>query len=231
MDFDDPTFGALPQYLTNPDEPTGYGGTAENEWVRANAERMVIMPDGSVWGIVGAQASSWAVDQSTGKPAAPFSILYLYDTTGQRPSPIRGAEPSHPDYVAGVTALRSDGRVVSIEEGTSFAANRRTGGADDGSAGGGGGGGKRGRGGSAGVIGRGAGAPGGGRPPSVTSPGRGERAAGAKLPDTTALAPASGGLPGWAIPVGLIAIVGAYLGYRYYKARKMRAAFGGLNAQ
>lgn len=227
MDFDDPTFGELPTYLTNPDDLAGYGDARdervarEHRWIRDNAERMVIMPDGSVWGIVGAQAASWAVDASTGKAAAPYSILYLYDPMGQRPSPVRGAEPSHPDYVPGVTALRTDGQVVSVEEGTSFAASRRTGDAESGGAGGGAG--RRGRG-----VGVKPGAGGVGRAaPGVMGTGRGSKAAGAQLP--AVVKPAM--FPSWAIPVGLLAVVGAYLGYRYYKARKMRAAIGGFDVR
>ena len=112
MEFDDPTFGSdLPTYLTNPDDLAGYGdarderAAREHRWIRDNAERMVIMPDGSVWGIVGSQAPSWAVDTATGKSALPYAILYLYDPTGQRPLPLRGTDPSHADYVPGVTAL------------------------------------------------------------------------------------------------------------------------------
>lgn len=231
MEFDDPTFGGdLPTYLTNPDDLAGYGdarderAAREHRWIRDNAERMVIMPDGSVWGIVGSQAASWAVDQSTGKAAAPYTILYLYDPTGQRPATVRGAEPSHPDYVPGVTALRTEGRVVSVEEGTSFAASRRTGG-DAGTPGGGGAG--AGAGAGAGRRGRGVGvkpgAGGVGRGPGVvTGSGRGERAAGAQLAPVTGASK----FPTWTIPVGLLAIVGGYLFYRYTKAKKMRALGG-----
>ena len=224
MEFDDPTFGGdLPTYLTNPDDLAGYGDARDeraayaHRWVRDNAERMVIMPDGSVWGIVGSQAESWAVDTTTGKSALPYAILYLYDPTGQRPLPIRGTDPSHPDYVPGVTALRTDGQVVSIEEGTSFAASRRTGGDAGTPGGGGGGGGRRGRG-----VGAKPGAGGVGRGAGVAGSGRGDRAAGAQL------APVGGGskFPTWTIPVGLIAIVGGYLFYRYTKAKKMRAPGG-----
>jgi hypothetical protein len=220
MEFDDPTFGGdLPTYLTNPDDLAGYGdarderAAREHTWIRDNAERMVIMPDGSVWGIVGSQAASWAVDASTGKVAAPYTILYLYDPTGQRPSPVRGAEPSHPDYVPGVTALRTEGKVVSVEDGTAFAASRRTGTAENGGAG------------DAVAARRGVGSkPGQGRgvgrsASGVMGTGRGDRAAGAKLPGIVK----SSVFPTWAIPVGLLAVVGAYLGYRYYKAKKMRA--------
>ena len=226
MEFDDPTFGGdLPTYLTNPDDLAGYGDARdervarEHRWIRDNAERMVIMPDGSVWGIVGSQTASWAVDESTGKAAAPYSILYLYDPTGQRPSPVRGAEPSHPDYVPGVTALRTDGQVVSIEDGTSFAASRRTGG--DAGTPGGGGGGRRGRG-----VGVKPGAGGVGRGAGVVGAGRGDRAAGAQLAPVTGASK----FPTWTIPVGLVALVGGYLFYRYTKAKKMRA-LGGFNVR
>lgn len=96
---------------------------AEESWLAATAGQAIILPSNDVWGIVASAKSTAGL--------SPYTLVWLYTSEGQRPDSdknVVSVDSAHPNYETFVQQLKSNGRVVSLREGTTFASTLRTGG-------------------------------------------------------------------------------------------------------